>query len=70
MDFIYKYDEIIFTGSLGKIQLNDLTNYPETLCQESDWPKIVPVELVGEKVTQDSLMKIKFINRCDSTTIL
>jgi len=29
----------------------DLSNYPDTLSEEVDWKKIVPVELIGVKST-------------------
>ena len=35
--FIKKLDEMLLDGSLGNLLLFDMTNYPNTLSQESDW---------------------------------
>ncbi|EGR30928.1 PH domain protein [Ichthyophthirius multifiliis] len=60
--FNKKSDEILLDGTLGNLQVNDLTNYPQTIYLEDDWNKSKPQELVGllKKQGSESLLKVQF----------
>lgn len=38
---------MVLDGTLGNLQLIDLTNYPETIFKEEDYDKAKPIELLG-----------------------
>ena len=59
IEFVKYVDEINLTGSLGNIQVIDLTNYPDTLSEEKDYDKIKPKEMIGVKDSSLSLLTIK-----------
>ncbi|CAD8058857.1 unnamed protein product [Paramecium sonneborni] len=57
---LIKYvDEIQLNGSLGNLQLFDLTNYPNTLSKESEYKLINPKQMIGVKHQQQSLLKVQ-----------
>jgi len=42
LTFQQKSDEMFLQGTLGNLQVRDLTNFPNTIYKEEDWNKIVP----------------------------
>lgn len=49
-------------GSLGNLQVNDLTNFPNTIYLEEDWQLIKSQELIGllKKEGASSLLEVEF----------
>ncbi|KAL4496109.1 hypothetical protein ABPG72_015531 [Tetrahymena utriculariae] len=67
--FQQKSDEMFLKGSLGNLQVNDLTNFPNTIYLEDDWQKIKPQELIGllEKDGASSLLEVEFRSLSDGS---
>lgn len=51
---------MVLNGSLGNLQLVDLSNYPNTLDAEADYALIKPFTLLGVRDSQQSLLNIYF----------
>ena len=51
---------MLLKGSLGNVQLIDMTNYPLTLFEEVTYKDIKPIQLIGVKDSQTSLLSIHF----------
>lgn len=58
IEFSQQQDEMILKGTLGNLQLIDTTNYPITLYEETSYKHIKPVQLIGVKDSQSSLLSI------------
>ncbi|KAL4498677.1 hypothetical protein ABPG73_003474, partial [Tetrahymena malaccensis] len=69
LKFQQKSDEMFLKGSLGNLQVNDLTNFPNTIYLESDWEKIRPQELIGllKKDGATSLLEVEFRSLSDGS---
>ncbi|CAD8141116.1 unnamed protein product [Paramecium pentaurelia] len=66
---LIKYvDELQLNGTLGNLQLFDLTNYPNTLSQESEYDQIQPKQMIGVKHQQQSLLKVSLILFSDGSS--
>lgn len=44
---------MVLDGTLGNLQIMDLTNYPKTIFKEEDYDKVKPVEILGLLKTEN-----------------